>query len=121
MKDEIISLKAEVSKRRKAECDITPLQESIIEQQENLHDVKMECFVEIKKMADKVNMVEKHLKIVSLTNQRMRDLQAKVEDPEEWRNTKKNAPSILPVIKSYDIILCLLEILNFANFCYQWK
>ena len=47
------------------ECDTTPLQASILEQQENLYDVKMECFDEIKKMADKVKMVEKDLEIVS--------------------------------------------------------
>ena len=33
----------------------------------------------------------------------MRDLQDKIEDLEEWRNTKKNVPSILPIIKNYDI------------------
>ena len=68
LKDEIISLKEEVCKRRNVECDITPLQESILEEQENLHDVKMEFFVEIKNMANKVKMVEKHLEIVSQTN-----------------------------------------------------
>ena len=56
---------------------------SILEQQEKIYDVKMECFIEIKKMVDKVNMVEKHLEIVSETYQRMRDLQAKIEDLEE--------------------------------------
>ena len=85
------------------ECDITPLQTSILEQQEKLCDVKMECFAEIKKMANKVKMVEKHLEIVSQRNQRMRDLQAKIEDLKEWRSTEKNIPSSLPVIKSYDI------------------
>ena len=63
----------------------------------------MECFNEIKKMANKVKMVEKHLEIVSQTYRRMRDLQAKIEDLEEWRSMKKNVPSSLPVIKSYDI------------------
>ena len=82
LKDEIISLKAEVRKRRKVECDSTLLQASILEQQEKLYDVKMECFREIKKMVDKVKMVEKHLEIVSQTYQRMRDLQAKIEDLE---------------------------------------
>ena len=38
----------------------------------------MECFAEIKKMVDKVKMVERNLDIVSQTNQRMRDLQAKI-------------------------------------------
>ena len=84
------------------EFDTTPLQESILEQQENIYDVKMECFNEIKKMANKVKMLEKHLEIVSQTYQRMRDLQAKIEDLEEW-SMEKNIPSSLPVIKSYDI------------------
>lgn len=33
----------------------------------------------------------------------MRDLQAKIEDLEEWRSMKKNIPSSLLVIKIYDI------------------
>ena len=33
LKEEIISLKAKVEKRRKVECDTTPLQASILEQQ----------------------------------------------------------------------------------------
>ena len=49
----------------------------------------MECFLEIKKMVDKVKMVGKHLEIVSQTNQRMRDPQAKIEDLEEWRNRER--------------------------------
>ena len=49
LKDEIISLKVEVRKRRKVECDTTPLQASILEQQEKLYDVKMECFTDIEK------------------------------------------------------------------------
>ena len=85
------------------ECDTTPLQASILEQQENLHDVKMECFNEIKKMADKVKMVETHLEMVSQIYQRMRDLQAKIVELEEWRSMEKNIPSSLPMIKSYDI------------------
>ena len=52
-------------KRWKVECDITPLKTNILEQQEKLHDVKMECLTEIQKMVDKVKMVEKNLEIVS--------------------------------------------------------
>ena len=48
-------------------------------------------------------MVEKHLKIVSETNQRMRDLQPNIEDLEEWRNKENNVPTSLLVIKIYDI------------------
>ena len=74
LKNEIIGLKSEVNKKRKVDSDTTLLQASILEQQEKLYDVKMECFNEIKKMADKVKMVEKHLEIVSQTYQRMRNL-----------------------------------------------
>ena len=42
LKNEIISLKAKANKRRKVESDTTPLQANILEQQENLYDVKME-------------------------------------------------------------------------------
>ena len=63
MKDEIISLREEMSKWRKMECSMIPLKENILEQQEKLHDVKVECFTEIHNMAKKA--LEKHLKIVS--------------------------------------------------------
>ena len=56
-------------------------------------------------MADKMKMVEKHLEIVSQTNQKMRSLQVKIEDLGKWRRMEKNVPSSLPVIKSYDISL----------------
>ena len=65
LKDEIISLKEDVNKRRKVECYMTPLKENTLEQQEHLHDVKMECFTEIKKMANKVKLLENHIEIVS--------------------------------------------------------
>ena len=105
LKDEIISLKEEMNKRRKVECDMTPLKISILEQQEHLHDVNMECFTMIQKMADKMKMVEKHLEIVSQTNQRMRSLQVKIEDIDKWRSMENNVPTSLPVIKIYDISL----------------
>ena len=84
---------------------MTPLKVSIIEQQEKLHDVKMECFTVIQKMVDKMKMVEKHLEIVSQNNQRMRSLQTKIEDLDERSSMEKNVTSSIPVIKSYDIIL----------------
>ena len=46
--------------RRNQEDNTILLKENILEQQEQLHDVKVECFTEIQKMADKVMMVEKH-------------------------------------------------------------
>ena len=103
LKNEIISLKVEVNKRRKVECDITTLQASILEQQETLYDVKMEWFNEAKKLDDKFKMVEKHLEIVSKTYQRMRDLQANIVKLEEWRSTENNIPSSLLVIRRYCI------------------
>ena len=84
---------------------MTPLKGSILEQQEQLHDVKMACFTKIQKMHNKVKMVEKHLEIVSQINQKMRSLQVKTEDLDKWRSIEKNVPSILLVIKSYDINL----------------
>ena len=54
-------------------------------------------------------MVEKLLEIVSQTNQRMRDLEAKIEDIDEWRNKEKNVPISLPFIKSYDIRVHTLD------------
>ena len=69
-----------MNKRRKVECDMIPLKENILEQQEKLHDVKMECFTEIQKMADKVKVLEKHLKIVSQINLKMKSMQVKIEE-----------------------------------------
>ena len=50
-----------------------------------------------------MKMVQKHLEIVSQTNQRMRSLQAKIEDLDEWRSMEKNVPSSLSVFKGYDV------------------
>ena len=75
LQSEIISLRAEVNKRRMVESETTPLRATILEQQEKLFDVKMESFNEVKKMTDKVKSIKKHLKNVSHTYQRMRDLQ----------------------------------------------
>ena len=65
LKDEVISLRAEIHKRRKVEDETTSLRATILDQNEKLYDVKMECFDKIKKMVDKVKMIEKHLNIVS--------------------------------------------------------
>ena len=67
LQSEIIGLREEVNKRIKAECETTPIRATILEQQETLFDVKMECFDVFKKMTDKVKMIIKHLKIVSQT------------------------------------------------------
>ena len=110
LKADIMSLKEDMSKRRKVECDMTPLKESILEEQEQLHDVKMECFIVIQKMVEKMKMVEKDLEIVSQTNHRMKSLEARIADLDEWRRMEKNVPNSLLVIKSYDIILHTLAI-----------
>ena len=47
LKDEIISLKEEMNKQRQVECNMIPFKESILGQQEQIHDVKVECFTEI--------------------------------------------------------------------------
>ena len=74
LKEEVINLKVEIHKWRKVDHDTTPLRATILDQHSKLYDVRMECFEKVKKMADKVKMIEKHLNIVSLTHQKMRDL-----------------------------------------------
>ena len=51
------------------EDETIPLRATILVQQEKLYDIKMECFDKVKKMADKVKMIKKHLDIVSQTHQ----------------------------------------------------
>ena len=65
LKEEITNLKAEIHKRRKVDDETSPLRETILDQHAKLYDVKMECFDKVKKMVDKVKMIEKHLDIVS--------------------------------------------------------
>jgi hypothetical protein len=62
----------------------------------------MECFYKVKKMVDKVKMIEKHLDIVSQTHQRMINLQEKIIELEGWRTTENNIPTSIPTVKSYD-------------------
>ena len=47
LKNELVSLREEMNKQRKVENNMIPLKENIFEQQEKLHDVKVECFTEI--------------------------------------------------------------------------
>ena len=81
-----------MNKSKKVEFDMNLLKVSILEQKEQLHDVKMECFIEIQKMANKVKMVEKHLEIVSQVNQKMRFMQVKIEYLDKWRSMEKMFP-----------------------------
>ena len=82
--------------------ETTPLRATILDQHSKLYDVRMECFDKVKKMVDKVK-IEKHLNIVSQTHQKMRDLQGKIIELDEWRSTKRDIPNSLPLVKSYDI------------------
>lgn len=75
-----------------------------------MHDVKVEFFIEMQKMADKIKDFEKNIEIISKINQKMESLQIKVEELDRWRNMDKNVPSGLPGIQSYDIILHTLAI-----------
>ena len=47
LKDELISLQEEMKKRRKEDDNLVLLMKNIWEQQEKLHDVKVECFIEV--------------------------------------------------------------------------
>ena len=64
LKEEVTNLKVEIHKWRKVDDETTPLRETILDQHAKLYDVRMECFDKVKKMADKVKMIEKHLEIV---------------------------------------------------------
>ena len=58
-------------KRRKVDDNLVSIKGNILKQQEQLHDVKVECFIEIQKMEDKIKALEKHLEIASHINQKM--------------------------------------------------
>jgi hypothetical protein len=45
-------------KRIKIGDETTPLRATILDQQEKLYDIRMECFDKVKKMANKVEMIE---------------------------------------------------------------
>lgn len=90
------------------EDNLIPIKENIMEQQEQLHDVKVECFTEIRKMEEKVKAMEKHLEIVSEIILKMESLQTKNEELDKWRNMEKIVMSSLPIVKSCDIRLYTL-------------
>jgi uncharacterized protein YPO0396 len=92
-----------------------PLKENILDKQEKLHDVKVECFMEIQNMEEKVKALEKHLEIVSQINLKMESLQAKIEELDKWSNMDKNVPNILPTVKDYDIGYTLWILMNVKN------
>ena len=69
LKEEVISLREEIHKWRKVDDETTPLRASILKHHGKQYDVMMECFDKVKKMVDKVKVIEKHLDIVSQTHQ----------------------------------------------------
>ena len=74
LKEEVINLKEEIHKQRKVDDETTVLRATIVDQHAKLYDVRMERFDKVKKMVDKVNMIENHLDIVLQTHQKMIDL-----------------------------------------------
>ena len=60
-------------------------------------------------MVEKVKALEKHLEIVSQINLKMESMQTKIEEIDKWRNVEKKVPSILPIVKAYDIKLHTLD------------
>ena len=83
--------------------ETTPLRATIMNLHAKLYDVRMKCFDKVKKMVDKAKVIEKHLDIGSQTHQRMKNLQEKITELDEWRSTEKDIPGSLPSVKSYDI------------------
>jgi hypothetical protein len=83
--------------------------------------VKVECFTEIQKMVEKVKALEKHLEIVSQTNLKMESLKTKIEELYKWRNMEKIVPSILPVVKAYDIRLHTLATKECHELAFKFK
>ena len=71
-----------MKKSRKVEDNLIPLKENILEQYEQLHDVKVECFTEIQMMVEKVKDIEEHLKIVPQINLKMESLKTNIEEYE---------------------------------------
>ena len=121
LKGEVINLRAEIHKRKKLEDETTLLRATILDQHEKLYDVKMECFDKVKKMVDKVKMIEKYLNIVSQTHQRIINLQEKIIELEGWRSTEKNIPSSLPTIKIYDIMVYSMAIEEFQGLASRFE
>ena len=54
LKDELVSLEDEMKKRRKVDDNLVLIKENIMKQQEQLHDLQVECFIEVQKMVKKV-------------------------------------------------------------------
>ena len=110
-----------MNKQRKVECSMIPLKENILEQQEQLHDVRVEHFTEIHKMANKLKVLEKHLEIVSQINLKMESLQVKIEELDRWRNMEKSVMSSLPTVNTYDIRMHTLAMNECQELAYKFE
>jgi hypothetical protein len=98
-----------MKRRRKVENIMILLKENILEQQEKIHHVKVECFMEILNMDEKPKAQEKHLDIMSQINLNIKSLQTKIEELDKRRIMEKSVPSSPPTIKAYDIRLHTLS------------
>jgi hypothetical protein len=56
-------------------------------------------------MVEKIKSLERYLEIVSQINLKMESPQVKIEELDRWKNMEKSVPSILLVVKTYDISL----------------
>jgi hypothetical protein len=81
----------------------------------------MECFDKLKKITNKVKVIEKHLDIVSQTHQRLRNLQEKIIELDEWRITEKYILNSLPSVKSYDITVYSMVIEECQDLASRFK
>ena len=102
-------MKEEIRKTIKVYDNLIPIKENILEEQEQLHDVKVEYFAKIQKMVDIIKVLEIHLENASQINQKMESLQVKIEELDRWRNIEKNSLSGLSGIKACDIRLHTLD------------
>ena len=78
LKNEIIGLKEEIRKRIKVNDHLILLKENILEEQEQLHDVKVECFTKIQNIADIIKALERHLENASKINKKIEFLWVKI-------------------------------------------
>jgi hypothetical protein len=72
-----------VKKRKKVDDHLILLKEIILVEQENLHDSKVECFVEVQKMEDIIKDLEKHLENASQVYLNTKSLWMNIEDLDE--------------------------------------
>ena len=65
LEEEKINLKVEVNNKKKVDDHLKSLKESILVEQELLHDAKTEFFVEVQNMVDMLKYLENNLVVAS--------------------------------------------------------